>query len=66
VDVSDRRRTAESLLAIEAHEIPHVITKLVKAKKLSIVMRNLNYLMENPHDRELSRRALRHLGFPDE
>jgi len=63
IDVSDDRRTAESVLAIEPHEIRDVIAELAKVKQLSIVMRNLNRLMNNPADRELGRRALRHLGF---
>ena len=66
VDVSDNRRTAESVLAIEAKEIPDVITKLAKAKRLSTVMRNLNHLVQDPAERELGRRAVRHLGFPDD
>ena len=63
VDVSNDRRTAESVLDIEAHEIPVVIAELTKSKRLSIVMRNLNRLMQDPTDHELARRALRHLGF---
>jgi hypothetical protein len=66
VNVSDNRRTAESLLAIEADEIPAVITELAKAKRLSTVMRNLNGLVQDPADRELGQRAIRHLGFPDD
>lgn len=42
VDVSDDRRTAESLLSIQAHEIPDVLVELAKSKRLSIVMGNLN------------------------
>jgi hypothetical protein len=61
IDVSDDRRTAESVLAIEAHEIRDVIAELAKVKRLSIVMRNLNRLTDSPADRELDRRALRHL-----
>lgn len=63
VDVSDDRRTAESLLAIAASEIPSVVVELVKAKRLSIVMGNLNRLEQQPTDQDLARRALRHLGF---
>ena len=66
VDVSNDRRTAESVLDIEAHEIPDVIAELTKSKRLSIVMRNLNRLMQDPAERELGRRALRHLGFLDD
>jgi hypothetical protein len=65
IDVSDNRRTAESVLAVESEEIPHVITELAKAKRLSTVMRNLNRLVQDPADRELGQRAVRHLGFPD-
>jgi hypothetical protein len=63
VDVSDDRRTAESLLAIAAGDIPNVVVELVKAKRLSIVMENLNRLVQQPTDQDLGRRALRHLGF---
>jgi hypothetical protein len=66
VDVSDERRTTESLLAIDAHEIPERVIELAKSKRLSIVMRNLNRLLQHPPDQELGRRALRHLGFLDE
>ena len=62
IDVSDDRRTAESLLAIEAQEIAELVIELAKSKRLSIVMRNLNRLMQDPTDQELGRRALRHLG----
>ena len=63
IDVSDDRRTAESLLAIAAGDIPNVVVELVKAKRLSIVMGNLNRLARQPTDQDLGRRALRHLGF---
>ena len=63
IDVSDDRRTAESLLAIEAQEIPALVIELARSKRLSIIMRNLNRLMQHPTDQELGRRALRHLGF---
>jgi hypothetical protein len=66
VDVSKDRRTAESLLDIEVEEIPDVIVDLVQSKRLSIVMRNLNRLIQDPVERELGRRAIRHLGFPDD
>ena len=46
IDVGDDRRTAESVLAIEPHEIRDVIAELAKVKRLSIVMRNLNRLIE--------------------
>lgn len=36
----------------------------MNAKKLSIVMRNLNHLMENPSDRDLSRRLSVISAFP--
>jgi hypothetical protein len=63
IDVSDDRRTAESLLVIAAGEIPNVVVELVKAKRLSIVMGNLNRLAQQPTDQDLARRALCHLGF---
>jgi hypothetical protein len=66
VDPSDDRRAAESVLAIETCEIPDVIVKLAKAKRLSVVMRRVNRLLMNPDERELGRRALHHLGFPDD
>jgi hypothetical protein len=66
IDVNDDRRTAESVLAIEAHEIRDVTAELAKVKRLSIVVRNLNRLMDSPADRELGRRALRHLDFLDD
>ena len=66
VDLSDNRRTAESVLAIKSDEIPDVITELAKAKRLSTVMRNLNRHIQQTADRELGRRALRHLGFLDD
>jgi hypothetical protein len=66
IDVSDCRRTAESVLAVEPDEIRDVIAELAKVKRLSIVMRNLNRLMDSPADREFGRRALRHLGFLDD
>jgi hypothetical protein len=66
VDVSDDRRTAKSLLAIDAQEIPGLVIELAKSKRLSMVMRNLNRLLQHPTDQELGRRALRHLGFLDE
>jgi hypothetical protein len=66
VDISKDRRTAESLPDIEAEEIPDVIVDLVQSKRLSIVMRNLNRTIQDPVERELGRRAIRHLGFPDD
>ena len=67
VDISDRRRTAESVLEIEADEVPEVISRLARAKRLSIVMRNLNRLvLDHPADQRLGRCALRHLGFLDD
>ena len=66
VEVSIDRRTAEGLLDIKADEIPDAIVALAKSKRLSIVMRNLNRLIQDPVDGELGRRALRHLGFPDD
>jgi hypothetical protein len=66
VDVSDDRRAAESVLSIETCEIPNIIIKLARAKRLSVVMRRLNRLLMKPAERELGRRALRHLGFPDD
>jgi len=66
VDISDDRRTAESLLSIQAHEIPDVLAELAKSKRLSTVMRNLNRLLQHPTDQGLGRRALRHLGFLDD
>jgi hypothetical protein len=64
--VSDDRRTAESVLAIDSDEIPDVVLQLAKSKRLSIVMGNLNRLMRRPGDQALGRRALRHLGFLDD
>ena len=66
VDISNDRRTAESLLSIQAPEIPDVLAALTKSKRLSIVMRNLNRLLQHPTDQDLGRRALRHLGFLDD
>jgi hypothetical protein len=66
VDDCDDRQIAESVLDIEDREIPHAIVKLAKAKRLSAVMRSLNRLAQDPAERELGRRALRHLGFPDD
>jgi len=66
IEVSDDRRTAESPLAIEAHEIPDLVVKLAKAKQHSMVMANLNRLMQHPTDQELGWRAVRHLGFMEE
>ena len=63
IDLSDDRRTAESLLSIQALEIPDVLVALTKSKRLSTVMRNLNRLLQQPPDQGLGRRALRHLGF---
>jgi len=54
------------VLAIESGEIPHVFAELAKVKRLSIVVHSLNRLMDSPEDRELGRRALRHLGFFDD
>ena len=65
-DVSDDRRTAESPLSIQAHEIPDVLVELAKSKRLSIVMGNLNCLLRDPTDQDLGRRAIRHLGFLDD
>ena len=61
IDVNDDRRTAESVLGIEAD-----IVKLAKSRRLSVVMGNLNRLMQHPTDQELGRRALRRLGFIDD
>jgi hypothetical protein len=51
------------VLGIEADEIPDVIVELAKLKRLSVVIGDLNRLMQDPTDHELGRRALRHLGF---
>jgi hypothetical protein len=66
IDLSDDRRTAESVLAIAPDEIRDALAELAKAKRLSIVMRNLNRLIDSPADQELGRRALRYLGFLDD
>jgi len=66
IDVSDDRRTAASVLAIGPDEIRDVLAELATVKRLSMVVRNLNRLMDSPADRELGRRALRHLGFLDD
>jgi len=66
VDISDDRRTAESVLSIQAHEIPDVLAALAKSKRLSIVVGNLNRLAQHATDHDLGRRALRHLGFLDD
>jgi hypothetical protein len=66
IDDSDDRRTAESVLGIEADEIPGVVVALTKSKRLSVVIGNLNRLLQHPTDHELGRRALRHLGFVDD
>ena len=65
VDLADPRRTAETVLALDSGDIPDVVAKLAKSRRLSITIRNLNRLMESPGERELGRRALRHLGFID-
>jgi len=54
------------VLSIQAHEIPDVLTALAKSKRLSIVVGNLNRLVQHPTDHDLGRRALRHLGFLDD
>jgi len=66
VDVSHDHRTAETVLAIEVNKIPDIVVELAKSKRLSVVIGNLNRLMQHPTDRELGRRALRHLGFVDD
>jgi hypothetical protein len=66
IDVSDDRRTAESVLAIEPREVRDVVVELAKRRRLSIVMRNLNRLTQHPNAQELARRAIRHLGFIDD
>jgi len=66
IDVSDDRRTAKSVLALGPGEVRDVLAELAKVKRLSIVVRNLNRLVDSPADRELGRRALRHLGFLDD
>jgi len=66
VDVSHDHRTAESVLGIEANEIPDVVVELARSKRLSVVIGNLHRLMQHPTDHELGRRALRHLGFVDD
>ena len=40
--------------------------EFAKARPLSTVMRNLNRLVQDPAESELGRRAVRHLGFPDD
>src|SRR5262245_7007507 len=52
--------------AIELVEDPDVFAELANVKRLSIVVHNLTRLMNSPEDRELGRRALRHLGFIDD
>jgi len=54
------------VLAIEVNKIPDIVVELAKSKRLSVVIGNLNRLMQHPTDRELGRRALRHLGFVDD
>jgi len=54
------------MLAIEPDEIRDVFAELAKGKRLSMVLHNLNRLMDSPADREHGRRALRHLGFLDD
>jgi hypothetical protein len=65
IDITDERRTAETILAIPSEEIPSVVSNLTKAKRLSAAVKNLNRLTETATDRELGWRALRHLGFSD-
>jgi len=57
IDTTDKRRTAESLLEVEREDVPELISRLAKEKRLSTTVRNLH--------RELGMRALRHLGFSD-
>jgi hypothetical protein len=58
---------AESVLAIESSKIPDLLAELTKSKRLSLVVGNLNRLMQqHSTDQELGRRALRHLGFLDD
>ena len=66
IDVSDDRKTAEGVLAVDPSKIPDLLAELTKSKRLSIVMGNLNRLMQHHTDQELGRRALRHLGFVDD
>ena len=66
IDVSDNRRTAEGVLAIESNKIPELLAELTRTKQLSVVMGNLNRLMQDPTEQQLGRRALRHLGFLDD
>jgi hypothetical protein len=56
-------RMAASPLKIK---IPDVLAELTKSKRLSIVMGNLNRLLQHPTNQYLARRALRHLGFLDD
>jgi hypothetical protein len=65
IDVSDGRRTAESVLSVKPEDVPGVISGLMKSKRLTIAMRNLNQLAQNPSDADLGKRALCHLGFLD-
>jgi hypothetical protein len=66
IDATNDRRTAETVLDINAGAVPDAIISLAESKRLSTVMRSLNRLVMNPANRELGRRALRHLGFPDD
>ena len=65
IDLSDGRRTAESVLAVSREHIPDVIADLLRARRFSAAVHKLNGLARNSADRDLGKRALRHLGFPD-
>lgn len=65
VELINGPRTAQSLLAIPKEQVPATVHHLIKAKQLSVVVRNLNHLVADPHQRELGQRAFRHIGFDD-
>lgn len=63
IDLSDGQRTAESVLAVPRENIPDVVGRLLRERRLSSAVESLNELSRDPAYGDLGRRALRHLGF---
>ena len=55
---------AAAILGASDQEVRQYVRRGIVERRLSGVVRSLNWLETRPHTRDLAQRALRRLGFP--
>jgi hypothetical protein len=63
VDVTQGRQLAQAIVAMPREQAVEVVRDLTRTKRLSVAMRTLNGLLQDPDHGELAKRALEHMGF---